>query len=88
MQNPDGVIYTVRSESINTETKMSSLSLREPCKQMGNPPDKEELSLLQGLLSDLNWAAQDNSLDVAFKVVELSSNFKQVTVNDLTITNN
>ena len=67
---------------------MSSLSLREPCKQMGNPLDKEELSLLQGLLSDLNWAAQDNSLDVAFKVVELSSNFKQVTVNDLTITNN
>ena len=80
MQNPDGIIldqgqYLQKLESIVINP--------DRAKQKKEPLDEGELHLFQGLVGKLNCTAQGNRPDLTFEVVEMSSRFKQATINDL-----
>ena len=78
-QNPDGVVLD-QSHYLQ-KLKIFIIKL-QGSKQKEDPLGKEELSIFRGLVGKLNWAAQGTRPDVVFEVVELSSKFKQATVND------
>ena len=64
--------------------KLESIVVKpDRAKQKKEPLDKGELCLFGGFIGKLNWAAQGTHPDLSFEVVEMSSRFKQATLNDL-----
>ena len=80
MQNPDGVIL----DQGQYLRKLESIVIKpDRTKQKKEPLNEGELRLFRALVGKLNWAAQGTHPDLSFEVVEMSSRFKQATVNDL-----
>ena len=80
MQNPDGMIL---DQGQYLQKLESTVIKPNRAKQNKEPLDEAELHLFRGLVGKLIWAAQGACPDLFFEVVEMSSRFKQATVNDL-----